>query len=128
MPLPAVITGSSAFADDDSLKMSPDLAFILTLVVRMAITAAFVVSASVITERSGPVIGALVATLPISAGPSYVFLALDHDADFIAAGALTSLPINAATIWLALSYVVLAQRRNALVSWGGAVVVWLVLA
>ncbi len=41
----------------------------------MAVAAAFVVSASVITERSGPVIGALVATLPISAGPSYVFLA-----------------------------------------------------
>ncbi|MFN5406092.1 MAG: OsmC family peroxiredoxin, partial [Bradyrhizobium sp.] len=32
---------------------------------------------------------ALVATLPISAGPTYVFLALDHDAAFIAEGALT---------------------------------------
>ena len=41
--------------------MSPDLAFILTLALRMAVTAAFVVTASVITERSGPVIGALVA-------------------------------------------------------------------
>ena len=79
----------------------------------MAITAAFVVSASVITERSGPVIGALVATLPISAGPSYVFLALDHDAAFIAEGALASLPINAATIFLGLTYVVLAQRYSA---------------
>jgi hypothetical protein len=57
------------------------------------------------------VIGALVATLPISAGPSYVFLALDHDAAFIAEGALASLPINAATILLGLTYVVLAQRR-----------------
>jgi hypothetical protein len=108
--------------------MSPDLIFILTLALRMAVTAAFVVSASVITERSGPVIGALVATLPISAGPSYVFLALDHDAAFIAQGALASLPINAATIWLTLTYVVLAQRRNALVSWAGAAVVWIVLA
>jgi hypothetical protein len=108
--------------------MSPDLAIILILALRMAVTAAFVVSASVITERSGPVIGALVATLPVSAGPSYVFLALDHDADFIAEGALTSLPINAATIWLALTYVVLAQRRSALESSGGAVAVWLVLA
>ena len=53
----------------------------------MAVTAAFVVTASIITERSGPVIGALIATLPISAGPSYVFLALDHDAAFIAEGA-----------------------------------------
>jgi hypothetical protein len=109
-------------------KMSSELLFILTLALRMAVTAAFVVSASVITERSGPVIGALVATLPISTGPSYVFLALDHDAAFIAEGALASLPINAATIWLALTYVVLAQRRGALVSFGGAVVVWLVLA
>ena len=83
----------------DDRKMSPEFAFILTLALRMAITAAFVVSASVITERSGPVIGALVATLPVSAGPSYVFLALDHDAAFIAEGALASLPINAATIF-----------------------------
>jgi hypothetical protein len=108
--------------------MSPELAFLLTLLLRMAITAAFVVTASVITERSGPVIGALVATLPISAGPSYVFLALDHDAAFIAEGALASLPINAATILLGLTYVVLAQRQNALVSCLGAVAVWIALA
>jgi len=108
--------------------MSPDLAFILTLLLRMAITAAFVVTASVITERSGPVIGALVATLPISAGPSYVFLALDHDAAFIAEGALASLPINAATIFLGLTYVVLAQRRSALVSCAVALAVWIALA
>jgi len=108
--------------------MSPELTFLLTLGFRMAITAAFVVSASVITERSGPVIGALVATLPISAGPSYVFLALDHDAAFIAEGALASLPINAATIFLGLTYVVLAQRRSVMVSCGAAVTVWIVLA
>ena len=108
--------------------MSPELAFLLTLALRMAITAAFVVTASVITERSGPVIGALVATLPISAGPSYVFLALDHDAAFIAESALASLPINAATILLGLTYVVLAQRQNALVSCLGAVAVWIALA
>jgi energy-converting hydrogenase Eha subunit E len=108
--------------------MSPDLTFLLTLALRMVVTAVFVVTASVITERSGPVIGALVATLPISAGPSYVFLAFDHDAAFIAEGALASLPINAATIFLALTYVVLAQRHNALVGFTGAVTVWLALA
>src|SRR5579864_4766397 len=96
--------------------MSPDLAFILMLALRMAVAAAFVVSASIITERSGPVIGALVATLPISAGPSYVFLALDHDTSFIAQGALASLAINAATMFLSLTYVLLAQRHNAAVS------------
>jgi hypothetical protein len=108
--------------------MLPDLAFLLLLGLRMAIAAAFVVTASFITERSGPVIGALIATLPISAGPSYVFLALDHDATFIAEGALASLPINAATLLLGLTYVLLAQRHGALLSWGAAVIVWLVLA
>ncbi|MGY4456973.1 hypothetical protein ACVWYI_000933 [Bradyrhizobium sp. LB13.1] len=108
--------------------MSPDLHFILFLLLRMAIAAAFVVTASVITERSGPVIGALVATLPISAGPSYVYLALDHDAAFIAQGALSSLPVNAATIFMCLIYVVLSQRHSLLVSCGSAVAVWIVLA
>jgi hypothetical protein len=108
--------------------MSPETAFLLTLGLRMVITAAFVVTASIITEKSGPVIGALIATLPISAGPSYVFLALDHDAAFIAEGALASLPINAATIFLGLTYVVLAQRRSAIVSCLSAVAVWIALA
>jgi hypothetical protein len=108
--------------------MRPEVIFLLTLLLRMAITAAFVVTASIITERSGPVIGALVATLPISAGPSYVFLALDHDAAFIAEGALASLPINAATVYLGLTYVVLAQRYGALVSTEAAVAVWIALA
>ena len=108
--------------------MPPELHFIILLVLRMAIAAAFVVSASFIAERTGPVIGGLVATLPISAGPSYVFLALDHDAAFIAQGALSSLPVNAATIVLGLTYVVLAQRNNLLVSAGSAVAVWIVLA
>jgi hypothetical protein len=108
--------------------MSADLAFVAILILRMAITAAFVISASVITERSGPVIGALVATLPISAGPSYVFLAMDHDAAFIAQGALASLPINAATMFLGLTYILLAQRNNVVVSLGTAVIVWFALA
>src|SRR6266568_3562059 len=96
--------------------MSPDLYYLLVLALRMAVTAAFVISASIITERSGPAIGALVATLPISAGPSYVFLAIDHDATFIAQGALASLPINAATILMGTIYVVLAQRYGVAIS------------
>src|ERR1700722_18006980 len=108
--------------------MSPELTFMLTLGLRMAVAAAFVVTASVITERSGPVIGALIATLPFSAGPSYVFLSLDHDSAFIAQGALASLPINAATIFLDLTYVVLAQRHSGPVSWACAAAVWIALA
>jgi hypothetical protein len=108
--------------------MSPDLTYFLFLALRMIVAAAFVVSASFIAERSGPAIGALVATLPISAGPAYIFLALDHDAAFIAQGALSSLPINAATIFLGMTYTLLAQRHNLLISYGAAALVWIAIA
>ena len=110
------------------MPMPPELVFLLTLILRMAIAAAFVVTASIITERSGPAIGALFATLPISTGPAYVFLAMDHDAAFVAQAAQTSLPANAAIIVLSLVYAVLAQRRGLVVSCGGALVVWIALA
>ena len=65
------------------VPMSADLLFWLALVLKMAVSAAFVVSAAMVAERVGPAIGALIATLPIAAGPAYFFLALDHDAAFI---------------------------------------------
>lgn len=110
------------------MSISPDLAFALTLLLRMAVTAAFVMTASVITERSGPLIGALVATLPVFTGPVYVFLALDHDAAFIAASALAALPINAVIIAFGMIYAMMAQRHGAVASFGTAILAWLALA
>ena len=78
----------------------------------MAVTAAFVVAATVTAERAGPLVGGLVATLPIGAGPVYVFLALDHDAHFIAQSALGSLATNALNVVFALVYTLLAQKRS----------------
>ena len=76
--------------------MSPDLLFWPALM-KMAVTAAFVVIATATAERAGAFVGALVATLPIAAGPAYVFVALDHDSGFIAASALSSFVVNAVT-------------------------------
>ncbi len=94
----------------------------------MAVAAAFVVSASMITERSGPAIGALIATLPVSAGPAYVSLALDHNEAFIAQSALASLPMNASTILMSLVFVYLAQTRSIVVSLGAGISIWFVFA
>src|SRR5689334_5739572 len=108
--------------------MSPDLYFALTLIVKMAVTAGFLLVATVTAERAGPLVAGLVATLPISAGPVYVFLALDHDAHFIAGSAVASLAVNAINVLFAAVYCVLAQRRSLAVSLGGTYAVWLVLA
>ena len=104
--------------------MSPDLYFALTLLVRMAVTAAFLIAATVTAERAGPLIGGLVATLPISAGPIYIFLAIDHDAAFIGGSALGSMLSNAVNIFFTLTYCLLAQKRSLAVSLGGAFLVW----
>jgi hypothetical protein len=108
--------------------MPPDLYFALTLIMKMAITAGFVLAATITAERAGPLVGGLVATLPIGAGPVYVFLALDHDAHFIAQSAVASLAINADNVVFAFVYAMLAQKRSLTVSLGGTYTVWIVLA
>jgi hypothetical protein len=108
--------------------MSPDIPFALTLAIKMGVAAAFVVMASMVAERTGPLIGAMVSTLPISAGPAYVFLALDHAPAFIAASALTSLAVNAATTLYALTYAATAQSRSLPVSLSVSLAVWFLAA
>ena len=107
--------------------MSPDLVFWLALVLKMAVTAGFVVGASMIAERAGPAIGALIATLPVAAAPAYVILALDYDSTFIAQGAIGSLSSNAVTGIFSVAYVMLAQRLG-LVSLVLALAIWFALA
>jgi hypothetical protein len=107
--------------------MSPDLWFAFTLVVKMAVTAAFLLIATTSADRAGPLIGGLVATLPISAGPVYIFLALDHDAHFIGQSALGSLVANPINAIYAVGYALLAQKRSLTVSMVGAFVAWLIL-
>ena len=108
--------------------MALDPAFWLELALKMAMTAAIVVTASVLVERSGPFIGALIAALPTAAGAVYIILAIDHPPSFIAASAVGSMVSNAAVALFALSYAALAQRQGLLVSLGGAFAVWFACA
>jgi hypothetical protein len=93
--------------------------------VRALATALLVVSASAIAEALGPFWGALIASLPVSAGPAYVFLAIQHNAAFVAASALSSFAANAATGLFLIVYGVLAGSAPPWRSLGIAVLVWL---
>lgn len=81
-----------------------------------------------VVERAGPLIGALVVTLPVTVWPAYVFLSLDHDAGYIAASATSGLAVNAVSAVFMLVYLVLAQTRGLLVSLCVAVACWIGLA
>lgn len=102
-------------------------AWLWLLLLKMAVAAGVVVSCSLLAERGGPMVAAMIATLPISAGPVYVFLALEHDPAFISAGALGSMGSNLANAGLSLVYVLLAQRLGMVASLGAALAVWLAM-
>jgi uncharacterized membrane protein (GlpM family) len=107
--------------------MTPDL-FWLPLLVKIGATVALVVGASVAAERSGPFLGALIATLPVSAGPAYIFLAMAADDAFLAESALNSLAANAAIVLFVLALVFIAPRTGAAASLAGALAVWAIAA
>ncbi|HEV2678721.1 MAG TPA: hypothetical protein VGV37_29605 [Aliidongia sp.] len=103
--------------------MLPD-AFWLPLIVKIVATASVVVAASIVAERAGPFWGALIACLPVAAGPAYVLLALQADAGFIRDSALIGVAGNAATGLFILVLHRLAPRRRLVPSLLGAVAAW----
>ena len=92
--------------------MSPTFFFLFELALKMALTATIVVVASVMVERSGPFIGAVIASLPTAAGATYIILAIEHPPSFVAASAIGSLAAGAAVVIFALVYAALAQRHG----------------
>jgi len=108
--------------------MFGDLLSWIPLLIKLLLTAGIVVTASVVAERAGPLTGALVATLPVTVWPAYVFLALDHDTAYISEAARSGLVINAVTAGFLLVYATLAQGRGLFVSIIAAVGTWIVLA
>jgi hypothetical protein len=97
----------------------------LPVLVKAVSTALVVVLASALAEAFGPFWGALIATLPVSAGPAYVFLAMQHDGDFVAASAASSFAANAATGLYLIVYAKTARHQTLEWALGAAVATWL---
>ncbi len=95
------------------------------LALKIVMTASIVVIASVVVERSGPFIGALIAALPTAGGAAMIILAIEHDAHFIAQSAIGSIVANAVGPIFALTFAMLAPRYRLVSSLGGALLVWL---
>lgn len=96
----------------------------LLLGLKMAIAATIVVITSIIAERSRPFIAAMVVTLPVSAGPALVFLALDHDDAFLSGTLMGAMSTNMATAAYCLAYAVVAQRAGTVLSLAAALAAW----
>lgn len=99
----------------------------LALTIKVAFAATVVVTATVLAEKRGPLIGGLIIALPVSVGPTYVMLAFTATPEFIAASALGSLESNAAGGACAAVYVVLAQRVAMPIALVAALATWFAL-
>lgn len=77
-----------------------------------------------IAERTRPALAALVATLPLSIGATYVLLALDHDAAFVSSAALKSVAGACSTTVFIVAYAHAALRLKPLTALAAAYVCW----
>jgi uncharacterized membrane protein (GlpM family) len=100
----------------------------ISLALKLLASAATVVFASLAAEWSGPLGAALIASLPISAGPAYILLALDHDTEFIAHTAEASLVGLPATAAFVVIYAYLARRFGLAISLLTALLSWAAFA
>jgi hypothetical protein len=98
------------------------------LAAKIVAAAIIVVAASRATARAGPLLGAMIATLPVSAGPVYVFLALDHGAAFISESARMSVAATAATAAFVAAHAVAAQHLATPASLASATLAWFAVA
>ncbi|MCJ2065999.1 hypothetical protein MKK63_25305 [Methylobacterium sp. J-088] len=100
----------------------------MTGLVRALTAGTVVVLASVLAEFLGPVWGALIISLPVTAGPVYVFMVLEHDAAFVAGAALSGFAANAATGLFLIVYARRATDRGVVPALGPAALAWVAAA
>lgn len=94
------------------------------LLIRMVATAAIVVTVSTAVGRLGPVIGGLVAGLPIGLGPGFFFLIGTGSIEFMQQTAVHSLLALSATQIFLTGYMATARRAPPLVALALAVGIW----
>ena len=101
---------------------------LLALAAKVVVAMTIVVTAARIAERAGPFFGAMVATLPVSTGPIYVFLAIDYDSNFIADAAITSVASVAGAIAFIAGHAFAARRFATAASLAMATFAWFSVA
>lgn len=98
------------------------------LAAKVACAVLIVITAARAAERAGPFFGAMIATLPVSTGPVYVFLAIDHDVGFIAQAAVMSVAGTTATVAFVAGHAFAAQRWRTAGSLAAATLAWFSVA
>ncbi|MDF7775558.1 hypothetical protein P1X14_09900 [Sphingomonas sp. AOB5] len=97
----------------------------LLIVVKVALTALVVVSATIVAERLKPIWAGILTTIPLSSGAAFVMLALSESPAFLSDAALAALVTSIAAYAYLAVFVSLAPRRAAFASVSAAFLTWL---
>ena len=98
----------------------------LDVFVKVIATIALVTTVTLVAERATPFVAAMVAALPISAGPAYLFIAMDHGSASLADSALTGVGVNAVMAVFLYMAVVCIPKFGIARGLAAAVLVWVV--
>lgn len=98
----------------------------LDVLAKVVATITLVIAVTVVAERATPFVAAMVAALPISAGPAYLFIAMDHGSVSLAQSALTGVGVNAVMAIFLLIAVVCIPRFGITRGLSLAVLVWVI--
>jgi hypothetical protein len=98
---------------------------LVSFALKLLLTAGIVVTASVIVERSGPLIGSIIVALPTSVGAAYIIMAIEHPPAFIAQSTIASAVGNTSGALFCLAYAYTAQRFGVVLSLLAAIATWL---
>lgn len=95
------------------------------LLTKLIATALVVIGVSVAVARLGPRLGGILAGTPIILGPGYFFMLQEWPTEFIQEAALATLHALIATLLFSISFVLTAEKLDALGSLGLATLVWI---
>ena len=105
------------------------LDFISGFAIKTLFTGAILLVASLAAERAGVLIAAIIVTLPLNAGPGFLFVALETSPDFLARGGLASFTATFAVHTFTTAYAWSSGRiRGFWLVWGIAVAAWLLVS
>ncbi len=101
---------------------------LLSLLVRMGATAAFVFAMSWLVAHASDRLAAFAISLPVVIGPGFFVLALERDAAFVAVAAESALGALAGTVAFTVGVALLARRTGPRATIAGGLGLWLVAA
>ncbi|HEX7386758.1 MAG TPA: hypothetical protein VF285_05685 [Castellaniella sp.] len=96
--------------------------------VRLIATAIVIIGVTWSVKLFGPLIGGVLAGLPITLGPGFYFLVGEAPPGFVARTASYALLSLCATQSFLPAYILLARRRSPLIALGGGIATWVLIA